>query len=197
MSSVNTEWFRQRLAERKMSQRGLARALELDPAAVSLMLRGKREMKMDEAAAIADILGASAGEVMIHTGISPGRTTVVRVNQWMDSNALVHADNAGTLVPHPGGDIPATANACICRTAGTDLEHMDGWVMFCGSNTPPAGVTADVVGRLAFVKIRHSGTYIAKIARGTKRGYWTLHTPRGPMHDIDVEFAQPVLMVAP
>lgn len=36
---MNTEWFRQLLSTRKLSQRGLAKLLELDPAAVSLMLR--------------------------------------------------------------------------------------------------------------------------------------------------------------
>lgn len=46
---MNTEWFRQLLATRKLSQRGLAKLLELDPAAVSLMLRGSGEMLRTDA----------------------------------------------------------------------------------------------------------------------------------------------------
>lgn len=46
---MNTEWFRQLLSTRKLSQRGLAKLMELDPAAVSLMLRGQRKMTNEEA----------------------------------------------------------------------------------------------------------------------------------------------------
>ena len=54
---MNTEWFRQLLSTRKLSQRGLAKLLELDPAAVSLMLRGQRKMTNEEAHQISMILG--------------------------------------------------------------------------------------------------------------------------------------------
>lgn len=40
VKKVNTKWFSERLAERDMSMRRLAKLLELDPSAVSLMLRG-------------------------------------------------------------------------------------------------------------------------------------------------------------
>ncbi len=36
---IDTEWFRDRLASRKLSQRGLAKAMGVDPSAVSLMFR--------------------------------------------------------------------------------------------------------------------------------------------------------------
>ena len=54
---MDTKWFRDRLADRGLSQRALARQMALDAAAVSLMLRGKREMKLTEAAEIARLLG--------------------------------------------------------------------------------------------------------------------------------------------
>ena len=46
---MQTEWFKQKLAERKLSQRQLAKLMGLDPAAVSLMLRGQRKMTNEEA----------------------------------------------------------------------------------------------------------------------------------------------------
>lgn len=42
--AMNTKWFRQRLKELELSQRGLAKLLDLDAAAVSYMLRGQRRM---------------------------------------------------------------------------------------------------------------------------------------------------------
>lgn len=46
---MNTRWFRDRLKGIKLSQRGLAKLLDGDAAAVSYMLRGKRKMSLQEA----------------------------------------------------------------------------------------------------------------------------------------------------
>ena len=43
----------------------------LDPAAVSLMLRGKRKMSAAEAAEIARLLNVSVEEVLLHAGSAP------------------------------------------------------------------------------------------------------------------------------
>lgn len=61
---MDTNWFRDRLADRGLSQRALARIMGLDAAAVSLMLRGRRVMKLTEAAEIARLLGVPAEDVM-------------------------------------------------------------------------------------------------------------------------------------
>lgn len=53
---MDTKWFRDRLADKGLSQRGLARHMGLDSAAISLMLRGRRAMKITEAAEIASLL---------------------------------------------------------------------------------------------------------------------------------------------
>ncbi|NDC87109.1 MAG: XRE family transcriptional regulator, partial [Betaproteobacteria bacterium] len=53
---LDTDWFRDRLKERKLSQRGLAKLLELDPGALSLTLRGLRKLTTEEAHAIATVL---------------------------------------------------------------------------------------------------------------------------------------------
>lgn len=67
-SRVDTAWFHGRLHDRKISQRRLAQMLELDPAAVSLMLRGRRKMSAAEAAEIARMLGVSVDEVLARAG---------------------------------------------------------------------------------------------------------------------------------
>ena len=66
---VNTRWFRDRLAERDLSMRRLAKALELDPSAVSLMLRGRRGMSADEANRISGILMIPVTEVLAQAGV--------------------------------------------------------------------------------------------------------------------------------
>lgn len=194
---VNTAWFRSRLADQKMSQRALARQLGLDPAAVSLTLRGKREMKIAEAVSIARLLGVPADEVMRHSGVNiASNGKKVLVCSFMDAAAEVHTEATGMTVPHPGGDLPDSLMAIQCRTAGTDLDHMDGWVMFANINMDGT-VQADAVGRLSIVRLRNGVMHIAKLARGSRRGVWNLVSPIGTIKDAELEWAKPILLVTP
>jgi predicted transcriptional regulator len=195
--SVDTKWFRDRLADQRLSQRGLARQLGLDSAAVSLMLRGKREMKIAEAAAIARLIGVPADEVMRHAGVQiSSKGEMVLVSAYMDASAEVHAESTDMTVPHPGGDLPETLTAIQCRTAGTALDHMDGWVMFANLHMD-GSVQADAVGRLSVLRLRDGVMHVAKLARGSRRGVWNLVSPIGTIKDAEVEWAKPILLVTP
>lgn len=65
---IDTRWFRDRLADKQISQRKLAGLMHLDPAAVSLMIRGKRKMRANEVADIARFLGVDPAEVVVRAG---------------------------------------------------------------------------------------------------------------------------------
>ena len=67
--AINTEWFRTMLRQNRISQRKLAKGMSLDPAAVSLILRGKRKLQLDEARQMADILKVSINDVLLAAGI--------------------------------------------------------------------------------------------------------------------------------
>ncbi len=69
IQKIDTRWFQDRLADRQVSQRKLASMLNLDPAAVSLMVRGKRKMSAAEAAEVARVLNVSVDEVLARAGI--------------------------------------------------------------------------------------------------------------------------------
>jgi DNA-binding XRE family transcriptional regulator len=68
-SAINKAWFQEQLARIGMSQRQLAKRIDLDPAAISYMFAGKRAMSMDEAKAIAGQLLLPVTEVMRQAGI--------------------------------------------------------------------------------------------------------------------------------
>lgn len=68
--SVDTRWFQNTLADKRLSQRGLAKHLKLDPAAVSLMIRGKRKMSAAEAAEVARFLNVGVEEVLGRAGVA-------------------------------------------------------------------------------------------------------------------------------
>jgi len=199
--SVDTKWFRDRLAERQMSQRGLARLLGMDAAAVSLLLRGRRNMRIAEAAEIARLLGVPAEEVMAHAGVQTqahNEGAEVPVCSWMDGAAEVHVEyGTGQTAPRPCTNLPENVSACLCRTAGSDIDHMDGWTLFAQTLAPNQGIPAEAVGRLAFVKIRGGVIHLAKPIRSTGRGRWDLSSPLGLMRGVELEWAQPVLVVVP
>lgn len=60
---IDSEWFYRELEKDGRSLRAMARALGLDPSAVSRMLKGERKMSADEQDGIADYLGVSINEV--------------------------------------------------------------------------------------------------------------------------------------
>lgn len=72
IEQVDTRWFQDRLADKRLSQRQLAARMNLDPAAVSLMLRGRRRMSVTEAAEIARYLGVEVDDVLRHAGAGLG-----------------------------------------------------------------------------------------------------------------------------
>lgn len=67
-SVVDVNWFKGRLLDRSISQRKLAKHLGLDPAAISLMINGRRKASAKEIAEIARLLGASSDEVLTRLG---------------------------------------------------------------------------------------------------------------------------------
>ena len=62
-------WFKVRMAELGHTQRALAKILDLDPAAVTLMLQGKRKIEVKEAVALARLLDVSVEEVLSRVGV--------------------------------------------------------------------------------------------------------------------------------
>lgn len=66
MTMQGQDWVRVRLAERRLSQRQLAKLIGLDASAVSLMLRGKRKMGAEEAAAISRLLNVDVDDLIGH-----------------------------------------------------------------------------------------------------------------------------------
>lgn len=184
------------MADRKISQRGLARAMGVDPAAMSLMLRGRREMKIAEAVEIARILGVSADEVMENAGVRLNSShKQVGVVAWIDADGESHlaSDDPRMTLPHPGGGIPLNVNAIVCRTAGGPLDHMDGWVLF--SEDIRAGVPAEAIGRLSICKIANGIAFLAKVTRSPQRGRWNLIGPAATISNVELEWALPVLLI--
>jgi len=193
---MNTKWFRERLETIELSQRGLAKLLKIDAAAVSYMLRGKRKMTLQEAHRISQILGVPASEVMRQAGIKVD-DDIKRV----PISAICDAAGAITmLAPRTHekiiapADVPTDAFAVQVRSPG---HTKDGWVFFVSSAQHEPREQID---SMSLVALADGTQMLAYIRKGYRKDTFnlTLSTDSGKLlQDQQVSWASPVLWIKP
>lgn len=189
----DTRWFHDRMAERKISQRELARRIGIDPAGLSLTLRGKRTMRMHEAVDLARLLGVPLLELLVRSGVDhPMPPGDIAVTGWLDAHGEVHCEPDLGAIQRPHG-LPTDTTAVQCRTAGSDLDYMDGWLLFVSRPVEPP--TIDHLGRLCLVRLTGSVIYLAQLRRGYAPGRWNLAGPVAHATDVAVDWTAPVLNI--
>lgn len=171
---IDTDWFLAQLTERRMSQRRLAGFMGIDPASVHRLLQGKRPMRFDEATQLAQLLGVTVDDVLRHAGLPIGAGGDVPVVGTIEAGGEAHIDWGAEIGRAAAPlDMPANTVAVRMRTAGTPWEPMDGWTLYL--RPPVDGVPADVVGRMALVRMAGAGTILLRfLRRGYTRGRYNL-----------------------
>lgn len=194
--AMNTKYFRNRLREIELSQRGLAKLLGIDAAAVSLMLRGKRKMALEEAKRVAEILGVSTLEVMREAGIEvTDDVRKVPVSGICDAGGQIKLLAARThekvIAP---ADVPADSYAVQIREPG---HTKDGWMFFVSNaqNEPRSQIDS-----MCLVALADGTQLLAYLRKGYRRETYnlTLSTDAGRLlQDCVVSWASPVLWIKP
>lgn len=162
---MNTYWFRDRLADKRISQRKLAKMLEIDPAAVSLMVRGKRRMTTHEAHQISVILGAPLNEVMRQAGIDV-------VEDVRRSVIAAYVDEAGRVTSMPSGTHDTVLGPADCPVGTFAVQvrshssTKDGWLLFV---TPAQLPAAENLDQLCLVALADGKQLLAAVRRGYRR----------------------------
>lgn len=195
LAPMNTDWFRQQLAARKMSQRGLAKLLDLDPAAVSLMLRGQRRMTNEEAHQISGVIGLPITEVLRQAGIDVADDVRrVKVTGFVDCGFMV------TLFPKRTHDKVVGPADCPDGTYALQMRcpssPKDGWMMFV---SPAEGEPREHLGQLCCVALADGKHAVAFVNRGYRSGTFNLVTQMGQtlLTDASVVWASSVLWIKP
>ena len=194
MMAIDTQWFTDRLQQRKLSQRGLAKLMGIDSAAVSLMFRGKRRMSLEEAAQIAVLLQSSTQEVLAAAGVPITSERQVPVIGYMHGDCSVGLEPEGThdMVDAPPG-LPGDAVAIQCRTARSEQDLVDGWLYFLSEmqlNPERA------VGTFSLVALKNNGLHMAHIKRGYRRGTYNISDNSGGIvQNAELAWASPVLWI--
>lgn len=187
---INKRWFDGQLAAREISQRKLAKMMDMDPSALSLMLSGKRKMTAAEASDVARLLGVSVEEVLRHAGIGvpSNMEKSVPVVGYIGERGLVRL---GRVKGPQTAIAPPECKGChALRVQNAGI--MEGWLLFY---RPADGVSLESVGRLCIVQlVEDDHQYALFVARGYEAGYYVLSDGQsGETQHVRLEKSAPVL----
>lgn len=189
---IDTTWFVNRLSERELSQRALAKLMGLDPAAVSLMFRGKRKMSMEEAAQLAALFDVTPTEMFERAGIQSKNPKRVKLLGFINGQSEVVAYGSGAhSYVDPPGDVPPETVAYQCKTAGTELDRLDGQIYFVDLTK---GNPAQYLNAYCACAIKGGPTVIAQVRKGYARGTYNLVLMGSPrtIENAEIVWASPV-----
>lgn len=192
---IDTVWFADRLAYRRLSQRGLAKLMGLDPSALSLMLRGKRKITIEEAAQLSVLLDVSTTEVLERAGIKPHGEHKVKLIGYRMPDGSVQRVSDGL---HEMIDSPPNAGAdCVAiqaRTAGSTSEAIDGWIFFANSEH---GTPSLCIGEFSLMAIKDNGMKMNHVRKGYKKGTYNLLSWTGELvqSNAQLAWASPIIWI--
>lgn len=193
---MNTKWFRQQLDARKISQRGLARLMGLDAAAVSLMLRGQRRMTSDEAHQISNIFGMPITEVLRQAGVEVSDDV-----RYVPVVGYVDISKAVTLFPDGTHDRvvgPADCpNGTYALQKRAPAHPHDGWMILV---SPSKNDPDEHLGQMCCVATDKGEHLIAFISRGYRSSTHNLiNGATGSLlrTDVNLAWASSILWIKP
>lgn len=147
---VDTDWFKQTIRAKGLTQRQLAAALGKDAGNLTRVLRGERQISLNDAVTLSTFLGTEIGEVARRLGYEyHGARSVIA--------GAIKADGAVTSIcPRTGQTVPAAVLARVkvymCEAPTGTLSTFNGAAFHVldtagGNPFPP-----DAFGRLAVVE---------------------------------------------
>jgi len=196
MSTFNKNWFIDKLKAIKLSQRKLAEKMNLDPAAVSYMFNGKRDMSMDEAKSIASIFGMPVTEVMRQAGIDVlDDIRRIPINGYIsnDHNVTILPRGTHDMVDAPH-DMPNKSFALQYRDASGPV---DGWLTYIsGEMDSPDNLLDDA----CMITLKDGRIVNGIIRRGYKKGLFNILLARfqnNVIENQDIAYANKILWIQP
>lgn len=190
---LNRRFFDSLMAEKKLSLRALAARMGMNHSQLSLTFSGGRKMQLDEAAQLSQIFSVPLHVIVENAGVTVKPLGGRRVNVIgaMRGDGCVEIYEKGvverTTAPE---DLPDDAVAIQCRTAGTGLDWVDGWVMF---SRQPSGMEPAYLGRMCLCQVKDGPAAVSMVKRGYKDGTFNLSGPF-QRESVVLEWATPILI---
>jgi hypothetical protein len=192
---MNTQWFRDRLRDAKISQRGLAKILGMDPAAASLMLRDMRKMTASEGHQISQVLGLPFTEIMRQAGIEVvDDVSRVPITSYMDDDGNVSLLAARTHDTVTGpADCPVGTYAIQVRCPS---NVKDGWLLFVSPTQAPSNEYLD---KLCSTATSGGKQIVGVVRRGYRHDTHNviLWPSNDVVSDVTLVWSSPVIWIKP
>lgn len=177
MSDVNKRYFESLMQAHDLSLRSLAKRMGMTHSQLSLAFSGDRKLQLQEAAQLSSIFGEPIHRIVEAAGVSvrPFNTSRVSVIGAMQGDGTVdlYGEDVIERTSAPEG-LPDDGFAIQCRTGGSPLDWLDGWVFFCRKAD---GVESAVLGRFAFCQIKDGPACMASVRRGYRENSFNLRGP--------------------
>jgi transcriptional regulator with XRE-family HTH domain len=201
---IDDQFFRDALRAADKSQREMARFMGLDPAAITLMLQGRRAMQLSEAQQIADFLGVAIEDVLRHaglhlsndeTGSATARPLTVPLIGTIGGSGEIKLDakSTGKSVDAPAKLPPEAAALRATEDVFAPVVMRGALLYFKPSNV----VEPSAIGRLAVVRLGNRSIKLRHVAPGFDFDRFTLTDQQGSQENVGLMAATPVLWIKP
>ena len=193
MADVNRRYFDSLMLDKDLSLRALAQRMGMSHSQLSLTFAGHRKLQLDEAAQLASIFSEPIERIIEAIGVP------VRMGGSVRISVIGALTGDGTVTLNPPGviertgapeGIPENGIAVQCRTGGTPLDWMDGWVFFCRDHN--SHVDPSTYGRFSFCQVKDGPAVMASIKRGYREQTYNLTGPYSLQNAV-LEWATPVI----
>lgn len=195
--AIDTQWFQERLADQRLTQRSAAKHMNMDPASLSLLFSGKRRLRVDQAADLAELLKVPLNEVIRRAGVelTGSKRGILNVIGFIDGKGAVTVrEDAPGMAFRFDIEVPATAKGFQFRTAQSEADVWDGFIVAVDAPT----VAAAAIGNTGVIKTRDHGSLFGKARRGYATDEYTIIGLNGDvMHDVRIESFMPLIAMRP
>lgn len=202
---IDTDWFNERIRETHGSQRLLAKKMtstrdaQLDISTLSLMLRGRQDMRDHYKHQLAKLLGVSFEEICRRAGVVPsGASAEIPLSGTVDRDWGLRLldETTDTVVVPP--DVPSEGIAVRCMTSNSENAVVDGWILY--AEKPRKFSTADI-GRLCLYAADSGSSSVGVLQRGYQAGKTNVHVgvygTLATTMNVSLEWVAPVLWIKP
>lgn len=185
---VDTRWLQSELDRHGFTQRAAAERLDIDAAAFSLRVNGKRKWQLEEVAELSRMLNAPFLDVVARLGVDPPNVGgTMRISGLVDaSGAVSWPQGASSVVPRP----PDAGHDCLALRVQAN-GPLDGLVLYASASIP----AAECVGRFCLVEL-NGESLLRIVKRGTSRAKFDLLARENAstrLRDVEIEEARPIV----
>jgi len=193
--NLDREWFSQRMAERELTVRGLAKQLGTSPSTVSLMLRGVSKIPEGFLPQLSDLFGVDSIEILKRAGAPlTDQKRTLTVTHYMNEQR--------DIVQMPQGQEFTTASPFDTRASGFGVQIRvpgiyERWLIYAGGQRLTA---AQAVGTLCVYENMQGQIYVAVIKNGFVPGQYdavSAFNDGTVVNDIKIKWATPVTWIKP